>query len=309
MRLRARDAGDARREDAARARRMLATRRRTPIGGVPLPGIAMDGLPSMRSAATRYSTSYRWAGYALGFAMSGFFDGILLHQVLQWHHLLSGLRGARFQDLRIQIMADGLFHALMYLIALAGFYMLYRARADLCLPRAGRRLLANFWIGFGVWHVVDAVLSHWVTRIHRVRMDSAYPLAWDVAWLAVFGLAPLAIGWWMRRRPGNPPPRAGVALGLVGVCVLAGTVNLFPLRGGGDTLTVVLRPGTGGAAVWRALEGTQARVAWTDPSGAVWVLRGDEGLDPWRFYRHGAMYVGGQGAPAGCAAWLATGRG
>jgi len=51
----------------------------------------------------------------LGFAIGGFFDGILLHQVLQWHHLLSGLQGGRFDDLRFQIMADGLFHLLMYL--------------------------------------------------------------------------------------------------------------------------------------------------------------------------------------------------
>jgi hypothetical protein len=195
----------------------------------------------------------------------------------------------------------------MYLIALAGFYMLYRSRADLCLPRAGRRLMANFWIGFGVWHVVDAVLSHWVTRIHRVRMDSAYPFAWDLAWLAVFGLVPLALGWWMRRRPGGAPPtHRGVALGLVGACLVAGTVNLFPLRGNGDTLTVVLRPGTTGSAVLGALAGTHARVAWTDASGAVWMLRGEEPLDAWRFYRHGAIYVGGQGALAGCAAWLET---
>jgi uncharacterized membrane protein len=29
----------------------------------------------------------------LGFAFGGFFDGILLHQVLQWHHLLSLVKG------------------------------------------------------------------------------------------------------------------------------------------------------------------------------------------------------------------------
>jgi uncharacterized membrane protein len=278
-----------------------------PIVGAHQDEDGMDRRPSMRRAATRYSASYTWAGYTLGFSMSGFFDGILLHQILQWHHLLSGLRSARVGDLRTQILADGLFHAVMYLIALAGFYMLYRSRADLCLPRAGRRLMANFWIGFGVWHVVDAVLSHWVTRIHRVRMDSAYPFAWDLAWLAVFGLVPLALGWWMRRRPGGAPPtHRGVALGLVGACLVAGTVNLFPLRGNGDTLTVVLRPGTTGSALMGALAGTDARVAWTDASGAVWVLRGDEPLDAWRFYHHGAIYVGGQGALAGCAAWLET---
>ncbi|ARP83651.1 hypothetical protein CAL12_24455 [Bordetella genomosp. 8] len=267
----------------------------------------MDQIRTTRRAQTRYSSAYTWAGYALGFAMSGFFDGILLHQILQWHHLLSGLQSARFADLRVQVLADGLFHAVMYLIALAGFYLLYRARADLSLPRAGRRLLANFWLGFGTWHVVDAVLSHWVTRIHRIRMDSAYPSAWDLAWLAAFGLLPLALGWWMRRRPGDAPGAGrGLVASLVGACLFAGSVNLMPLRGAGDTLTVVLRPGATGAGLLAAVEGTQARVAWADPSGAVWVLRGDAGLDPWRFYRHGAMYVGGQGALAGCAAWLGT---
>jgi uncharacterized membrane protein len=29
----------------------------------------------------------------LGFALGGFFDGILLHQILQWHHLLSSRSG------------------------------------------------------------------------------------------------------------------------------------------------------------------------------------------------------------------------
>lgn len=33
-----------------------------------------------------------WAGGCIGFSLGGFFDGILLHQVLQWHHLLSRVR-------------------------------------------------------------------------------------------------------------------------------------------------------------------------------------------------------------------------
>ncbi|ARP85473.1 DUF2243 domain-containing protein [Bordetella genomosp. 9] len=265
----------------------------------------MNAAHTMYRAETRYSPSYNWAGYTLGFAVSGFFDGILLHQILQWHHLLSGLQSPRFADLRIQVMADGLFHAVMYVIGLAGLYLLYRARADLSLPRGGRRLLANFWIGFGVWHVLDAVLSHWITRIHRIRMDSDNPLLWDLAWLIVFGLIPLAAGWWLRRRPaGSSPGHRGLAMGLAGACLLAGTLNLFPLRGYGDTMTVVMRPGQGGAAMLAALKGTGARIAWTDRAGAVWVLAGAQDLDAWRLYRHGAMYVAGQGGPAGCAAWL-----
>lgn len=49
------------------------------------------------------------ASAGLGFALSGFFDGILLHQILQWHHLLSLVEGVG--DLAAQVMWDGYFHA------------------------------------------------------------------------------------------------------------------------------------------------------------------------------------------------------
>jgi uncharacterized membrane protein len=62
-----------------------------------------------------------WAGFLLGVGMGGFFDGLLLHQIFQWHHLLSGLGGsagaAALSDLRVQVVADGVFHALMYAVA------------------------------------------------------------------------------------------------------------------------------------------------------------------------------------------------
>jgi hypothetical protein len=34
-----------------------------------------------------FSRAFIWSALALGFSIGGFFDGILLHQVLQWHHL------------------------------------------------------------------------------------------------------------------------------------------------------------------------------------------------------------------------------
>ena len=51
----------------------------------------------MPSAAKTPSFAWRpelkWAGLFTGMALGGFFDGILLHQVLQWHHLLSAVQG------------------------------------------------------------------------------------------------------------------------------------------------------------------------------------------------------------------------
>lgn len=64
----------------------------------------------------------------LGFSLGGFFDGILLHQILQWHHLLSDVHADGLQDLRLQVLADGIFHLVMYLIAVVALVGLWRAR-------------------------------------------------------------------------------------------------------------------------------------------------------------------------------------
>ena len=49
-------------------------------------------------------------------------------------------------------------------------------------------------LGFGVWHLVDAIFPHWILGLHRIRMDVEYPLIWDLFWLCNFGIVPLAIG-------------------------------------------------------------------------------------------------------------------
>ncbi len=95
------------------------------------------------------------AGFLLGLALGGFFDGILLHQILQWHHLLSNVDAT--QDMRLQIMADGLFHALMYGVAAVALALLWRARATAVEPSAGRRLWRMALVGFGGWHIVGTV--------------------------------------------------------------------------------------------------------------------------------------------------------
>ena len=304
-----------------------------------------------RTTASRkaafFSRRHTWAGYLLGFSLSGFFDGILLHQVLQWHHLLSAIEAGIFGDIRVQVMADGLFHAAMYAVAAAGFAMLLSTRRELARPNAGRWLMANVWLGFAAWHVVDALLSHWLTGIHRIKMNAENPLVWDIGWLVVFGLLPLWWGLRLRKRArnhddrdpdgdtsssrderrsgktadleasdpgmartagGSPTRRASrMAAVLVTTIVACGVITLAPLREvPGETITVVLRPGVNAAGLFAGLDGTDARILWSDASGGVWVLRDDPAHDSRRFYRHGAMYVSGTVTPAGCAEWFRT---
>ncbi|OZI58833.1 DUF2243 domain-containing protein [Bordetella genomosp. 1] len=252
----------------------------------------------------RAETGLTRAGLLLGFAMGGFFDGILLHQILQWHHLLSAIQSGPYASLRMQVTVDGLFHALMYVVAALGLWQLHRARAAIDGQR--RRLWGAFWMGFGGWHAIDAVVSHWLLGIHRIRMDTEVPLLWDLGWLAVFGLLPLLAGWRMQRGDGAGPParsrRGAAALGLL--IAGAAALNLFPPREDLGTTVVTLRPGASPAALIQSLAERDARVVWSSADGGVWVLHGLALRDRIALYGAGALYVSGAATPSGCSAWV-----
>lgn len=237
-------------------------------------------------------------GALLGLALGGFFDGILLHQILQWHHLLSLVPG---KDLQGQILWDGYFHALMYVLAALSLWGLWRAHgrgAEL----SGRALSGALLAGFGAWHIIDSLLSHWLIGIHRIKIDSPNPLLWDLVWLVAFGLVPAVLAYGLLRRPGPPGPALsrGRRLLLVALTTAAGAWALQPPPGAAST-TIVFRD-SNPARVFAALDAAEARLIWTDPGMRVVVL--DVAPEArWSFYSQGALLVSGTGGPAGCINW------
>lgn len=237
-------------------------------------------------------------GTALGVGLGGFFDGILLHQILQWHHLLSLVPGVG--SLRAQVLWDGYFHVLMYVIAAIGLWGLWRAHRQ--GDAGGRSLSGALLLGFGLWHIADTFLSHWILGIHRIRVDSPDPLLWDLIWLVVFGLLPFAAGWALIRGGGAGPRQTTVAL--LALTLATAGAGGWALRPPADQpfTTVAFRPGIDRAGVLAAIAGVDARLVWTDPAMGVVVLD----VDPdrrWSLYRHGALLVSGSGLPAGCFDW------
>lgn len=70
-----------------------------------------------------------WAGILLGIGLGGFFDGIVLHQILQWHHMLSDHGDypvTTDAGLEVNTLRDGLFHATTYIAVIAGLALLWR---------------------------------------------------------------------------------------------------------------------------------------------------------------------------------------
>ena len=237
------------------------------------------------------------AAFVLGFALSGFFDGILLHQILRWHHLLSALGG----DLRFQVAADGWFHAGMYAVAALGLWRLWRARRALDAPGAGRAIATWGLVGFGAWHLLDAVGSHWLLGIHRIRMDAANPLAWDLAWAGAFGVLPIVAGLWVRRRGGSGGAR--VAAAVLAPATLGAAIWAAAPPPGGAFAAVAFAPGVPRADAFAAAASAGGGVVWADEAAGVFVVAEVGPLATAELFRRGAWFVGGTALPGGCLSW------
>ena len=58
----------------------------------------------------------------LGFG--GFVDGIVLHEILQWHHMISGAESSEtLAGLELNVVADGFLHVVTWLLVMAGSIM------------------------------------------------------------------------------------------------------------------------------------------------------------------------------------------
>ena len=144
------------------------------------------------------------AGTLLGVGLGGFFDGIVFHQILQLHHMVSSHPDPSVaRDLPVNVFFDGLFHAVTYLFTIAGVVALWRARSATGVPIDGRTLLGSTVLGWGLFNIVEGVVDHQLLGIHHVwPAGPGSVLLWDLAYLA-WGLLFVAGGYAFVRRAGG----------------------------------------------------------------------------------------------------------
>jgi uncharacterized membrane protein len=143
------------------------------------------------------------AGILFGLGLGGFFDGIVLHQLLQWHHLLTsaGYPPDSVENLKINTLWDGVFHSATDIFVAAGLAILWRASRQAHGRWSWRLLPATILIGFGLFNLVEGLVSHQILGIHHVNetVPREQWIVWDVAFL-FWGAAMLIGGWlWLRR--------------------------------------------------------------------------------------------------------------
>lgn len=142
------------------------------------------------------------AGIFLGLGLGGFFDGIILHQILQWHHMASsaGYPPDSVANLQFNVFLDGLFHATTYLFVAVGLAILWRAARRPHGRWSGKMLVGTLLMGFGIFNLVEGVVNHHILGLHHVNetVPREQWIYWDVGFLA-WGAAMLAGGWLLLR--------------------------------------------------------------------------------------------------------------
>ena len=134
-------------------------------------------------------------GIILGVGMGGFVDGILLHQILQWHHMLTSTNDDRLgvdhypsstvHGLEVNTLWDGLFHTFTWLAVLGGLWLLYsRVTTNRARVWRSRALWGWMSVGWGLFNLVEGVIDHQMLGIHHVRAGDGQ-IWWDMGFLAI----------------------------------------------------------------------------------------------------------------------------
>jgi uncharacterized membrane protein len=131
-------------------------------------------------------------GVLLGIGLGGFLDGIVLHQILQWHNMLSSIvPPTDLVSMKVNMLWDGLFHALTWIVTVAGVARIWSAARRSDVRLSTRSLVASLGIGWGLFNVVEGVIDHQLLGIHHVH-PGQNELAWDLGFLALSAIMLIA---------------------------------------------------------------------------------------------------------------------
>ena len=166
-------------------------------------GSSMDSTASRRPLVA--------AGTLLGMGMGGFIDGILLHQLLQVHNMLSathritGVEAERLVvNLEINMFWDGLFHAFCWIMTSLGLALLWSVAKRRDVPLSTKTFSGSLVLGWGIFNLVEGIIDHHILHIHHVIEQPGHEI-WDYSFLG-FGVLLVLIGWALIRSARHDQP-------------------------------------------------------------------------------------------------------
>lgn len=146
--------------------------------------------------------SLRTAGIFLGIGLGGFVDGIVLHQILQLHNMLSNrLFPDTVVNTDINMFWDGIFHAFTWICTVVGLWRLWRVAQRRASPLNSKVLCGSMLLGWGLFNFIEGIVNHQLLGLHHVvqRATGGAQMFWDLTFLAS-GVVFIAAGRYLIQR-------------------------------------------------------------------------------------------------------------
>lgn len=131
----------------------------------------------------------------LGIGIGGFVDGIVLHQILQWHEMVSNiLPPTTYVAKSANMFWDGIFHAFTLIVVIIGIVLMWKLLFKKDIDKSGKLLLGGLLLGWGIFNIVEGIIDHELLKLHNVREISDNKEIWNLGFLGI-SIIMLVIGW------------------------------------------------------------------------------------------------------------------
>ncbi|MDF2959034.1 MAG: hypothetical protein K0S39_769 [Paenibacillus sp.] len=122
-----------------------------------------------------------WRGaFLLGIGIIGMLDGILFHQILQWHSVYM------HTDRAHQIVSDGFFHLAVTAVTFWASVVLWKSD-PLEEAAGGKRIFTSGLLtGAGLFNFIEGIVNHHMLQLHHVKpgpFQTEYDLLFDASGL------------------------------------------------------------------------------------------------------------------------------
>lgn len=109
------------------------------------------------------------ASMVLGIGLGGFIDGIVLHQIFQWHEMLSAkIPATNYVGKSINMFWDGIFHLFCLIVVFIGIVLFWKLLFRKDIDRSGKLLVGGLLMGWALFNIVEGIIDHHLLKLHNV---------------------------------------------------------------------------------------------------------------------------------------------
>ncbi|WP_051291241.1 DUF2243 domain-containing protein [Pedobacter glucosidilyticus] len=140
----------------------------------------------------------------LGIGLGGFIDGIVFHQILQWHEMVSAkIVPLDFTSKSVNMFWDGIFNAFTFFITFFGIILLHRLLQHNTLFKHQNLFIGGLLLGWGFFNLIEGILNHHIFKFHSVKDFDVNPQIWNLSFLA-FSILIIVLGCFLIYKIKNP---------------------------------------------------------------------------------------------------------